>query len=76
MIMREVGIWKSVNHPNVVPFLGVTYGFGKEGYASLVSLWMVNGTLHNFLENHNDHLTDVYRLQLVCCDGVRWMKGF
>ena len=70
MIRRELGIWKRVNHPNIVPFLGITYGFGREGNTSLVLLWMANGTLHTFLENYDDRLTDAHRLQLVCCDSV------
>lgn len=69
MIRREMGIWKRVNHPNIVPFLGIAYGFGREGSASLVSLWMTNGTLHAFLTDYDDHLTEVYRLQLVCRGG-------
>ena len=73
MIRREMGIWKRVNHPNIVPFLGTTYGFGREGNVSLVSLWMTNGALHTLLVNYNDHLTDIHRLQLVRCDRVHWM---
>lgn len=77
MIRREMGIWKRVNHPNIVPFLGITYGFGREGRASLVSLWMANGTLRAFLVDYDDYLTDVYRLQLVCCGGtLPYVRGF
>ena len=61
-----MGLWRRVNHPNIVPFLGITYGFGSERNASLVSLWMPNGTLHTFLENYDLYLTDAHRLQLVC----------
>ena len=70
MIRRELEIWMRVNHANVVPFLGITYGFGREGNASLVSLWMANGTLDTFLENYDDCLTDAHRLRLVCCGSV------
>ena len=73
MIRRELGIWKRVKHPNIVPFLGITYGFGMEGNASLVSLWIPNGTLLTFLENYDDHITDAHRLQLVCCGCVHWV---
>lgn len=66
MIRREIGIWKRLNHPNIVPFLGIAYGFGREGNASLVSLWMPNGNLHTVVEKYNDELTDAHRLQLVC----------
>ncbi|KAN0081247.1 Protein kinase-like domain containing protein [Tylopilus felleus] len=64
MIRRELGIWRRLNHPNIVPFLGITYGFGKQGGASLVSMWMLHDTLHTFLEAHDDRLEVVHRLQL------------
>ena len=70
MIRREIGIWARVNHPNIVPFLGIAHGFGREGNASLVSLWMPNGTLHTFLENYDDRITDAHRLQWVSCVSV------
>lgn len=63
---RELGIWNMLNHPNIVPFLGIAHGFGREGNASLVSLWMPNGTIQRYLSACEDQLTVVRRLQLVC----------
>ena len=65
MIRRELGIWRRLEHPNIVPFLGITYGFGRQGNASIVSLWMANGTLGSFVGEHDDRLTIVHRLKLV-----------
>ncbi|KAI9568809.1 kinase-like domain-containing protein [Boletus coccyginus] len=65
MFRRELGIWRRLDHPNVVPFLGITYGFGMDGAMSLVSLWMSNDTLHNFLEVHANKLGVVHRLQIL-----------
>ncbi|KAG9312311.1 kinase-like domain-containing protein [Chiua virens] len=53
MLRRELGIWKRINHKNVVPFLGIAYGFGMQGATSLVSLWMPNGSLQDFLAKHD-----------------------
>ncbi|KAF8123361.1 kinase-like domain-containing protein, partial [Boletus edulis] len=64
-IRRELGIWRNLEHPNIVPFLGIAYGFGGQGHASLVSLWMANGSLQRFLGQHDDRLTNAHRLQLV-----------
>jgi serine/threonine protein kinase len=64
MIRRELGIWSRLSHRNIVPFLGITHGFGKQGSASLVSMWMPYGTLHTFLEAHDDRLAVPHRLQL------------
>lgn len=64
MIRRELGIWSRLSHRNIVPFLGIVYGFGRQGNTSLVSMWMPHGTLHTFLEAHHDQLTVAHRLQM------------
>ncbi|KAF9231305.1 kinase-like domain-containing protein [Melanogaster broomeanus] len=67
MIRRELGIWRRLEHNNIVPFLGIVYGFGRRDSkcASLVSLWMPNGTLQSFLTEHVGELTATRRLRLV-----------
>ena len=64
MARREPGIWRRLNHPNIVPFLGTTTGFGVDGSISLVSLWMPNGNLQEFLQQH-ENLEVEHQLQLV-----------
>ena len=65
MLHRELGIWRRLEHSNVVPFLGIAYGFGICGAMSLVSLWMPNDTLYHFLAKHDDRLHQGHRLQFV-----------
>ena len=65
MLRRELGIWRRLRHNNVVPFLGIAYGFGMHDAMSLVSLWMPNETLHKFVAAHDDKLDVVHRLQIV-----------
>jgi hypothetical protein len=65
MVRRELGIWKRLDHVNIVPFLGTAYGFGMSGAMSLVSLWMSNGSLYKFLQSHDDTLRAIHRLQFV-----------
>ena len=65
MLRRELGIWRRLKHANIVPFLGIAYGFGMQGTTSLVSLWMPNESLHKFLVKCNDNLDVAYRLQFV-----------
>ncbi|KAI9571031.1 kinase-like domain-containing protein [Boletus coccyginus] len=65
MVRRELGIWRRLQHNNIVPFLGIAYGFGMRGTMSLVSLWMPNGTLQEFLTKHDSTLDVMHRLQLV-----------
>ena len=50
---------------NVVPFLGIAYGFGMHGPMSLVSLWMPNKSLHCFLAKHDRNLDLGHRLRFV-----------
>ncbi|KAF8845927.1 kinase-like protein [Paxillus ammoniavirescens] len=78
MIRRELGIWRRLDHKNIVPFLGVTYGFGRIGATSLVSLWMPNGTLHDFLAKHDVRLTTARRLQLLLdiANGLHYLHSF
>ena len=65
MLRRELGIWRRLDHTNVVPFLGIAYGFGMSGAMSLVSLWMPNESVHHFLAKHDDNLGLKHRLQFV-----------
>ncbi|KAH0828926.1 quinon protein alcohol dehydrogenase-like superfamily [Lanmaoa asiatica] len=65
MLRRELGIWKRLNHINIVPFLGIAYGFGMDGSMALVSLWMPNESLHSFLAKYDDKLGVQHRLQLL-----------
>ena len=62
-IRPELEIWRRLDHPNVLPFLGITTGFSP--FIALVSQWMPNGNLHQFLLQNNATMTTEFRLQLV-----------
>ena len=47
-LCREVIIWKNLNHPNIVPFKGVTLQPPQ-----LVSEWMPGGHLHEYIKNNH-----------------------
>jgi len=62
---KEVVTWKALRHPNVLPLLGVTMTGSR---FVMVSEWMENGNINEFLKAH----TDANRLELVCFSfGVR-----
>jgi len=63
VLRRELGLLKRLEHPNIVPLLGVTKGFGP--IPGVVFPWMSNGSLHSFLKNKGQTLTLVERLQLL-----------
>ena len=43
--------WKSLRHPNVLPLLGVTM---SDEHFAMVSEWMVNGNINEFVKAHGD----------------------
>jgi len=48
---KEVVTWKTLHHPNVLPLLGVTMG---ERLFAMISEWMVNGNIVDFVEAHRE----------------------
>ena len=59
---------RRLEHPNIVPLLGVAQGFGP--ILAIVLPWMSNGTLHSFLTNKGQSLTLADRLKLVSLKSV------
>ena len=55
---REVMTWKTLRHPNVLSLIGVTM---EEKRLVMVSEWMENGNIINFLEKESN----ADRLELV-----------
>ena len=58
MFCREVVAWWTLRHPNVLPLLGATM---SEGRLVMVSEWMVNGDINEFVDAN----TNADRLELV-----------
>ncbi|KAJ7598117.1 kinase-like domain-containing protein, partial [Mycena floridula] len=48
---REALVWKQLDHPNVLPFLGVSVELFAPSFC-LVSPWMSNGNLMEYLRAH------------------------
>jgi len=44
-------IWRHLRHPNILPLVGVTLGQGR---CSMVSNWMENGTINQFVKDNQD----------------------
>ena len=49
--MRELRLWANLNHLNVLPLLGFTV---VDQSPSLVSEWMDNGTVLEYVRKHPD----------------------
>lgn len=55
-------MWRHLRHPNVLPLFAAT--FDKEAVRfALVSKWMDNGNINEFIKKHDN----VNRAQLVSC---------
>jgi hypothetical protein len=50
--------WKTLRHPNILPLIGVMM---SETQFAMISDWMVNGNINDFVKAH----PDVNRLELV-----------
>ena len=48
---KEFVTWKALNHPNVLPLLGVMV---TEDRFAMVSEWMVNGNINQFVTAHRE----------------------
>ena len=51
--------WKTLRHPNVLPLIGMMM---SETHFAMISDWMVNGNINDFVKAH----PDANRFALVC----------
>ncbi|KAF9258045.1 hypothetical protein L218DRAFT_878132 [Marasmius fiardii PR-910] len=52
--MQEAIVWRQLNHPNVMPFMGIYYLDTEKKQLCLVSPWMAQGNLVEFLKNSKE----------------------
>jgi hypothetical protein len=51
---HEAIVWRQLNHPNVLPFFGVSEELFAPSFC-LVSPWMDHGNIMKYLEAHPEH---------------------
>ncbi|KAF8552361.1 kinase-like protein [Imleria badia] len=77
-LRRELGIWRRLDHPNIVPLLGKTCGtgFGFD-HDCMVSMWMPQGTLHIYLKNPEKTLVTFDRVLLIkdTANGLNYLHS-
>ncbi|KAF9259325.1 kinase-like protein, partial [Marasmius fiardii PR-910] len=69
---KETLLWNQLNHPNLLPFLGVTTVL-LTGKVALVSPWMVNGPITNFLKLKPRH--DRLKVLLEIIAGITYLHS-
>lgn len=50
--LRESGLWSAAQHPNITPFLGVSFDFHRRGTPCLVSPFLKEGNIINYIKKH------------------------
>jgi len=61
--LRELMVWTYLEHPNIVPLLGLSLSHSP--YASMVSPWYEKGNVHRYLETFGDIIGISDRLRLL-----------
>ncbi|PBK62612.1 kinase-like protein, partial [Armillaria solidipes] len=69
-VRREAIIWRQCDHPNVLPFYGIYRDSDPSTYC-LVSPFMVNGSLRQYINKTND--PDRHRLALDISRGMDYL---
>lgn len=74
-LLREIKIWLTLKHINVLPLLGTTAGFGR--FPAMVCPWIDNGSLTTYLEECYDKLSPVELLTLLndAASGLQYLHS-
>ncbi|CAE6444565.1 unnamed protein product [Rhizoctonia solani] len=67
---REIHTWNKCNHIHVLPLLGLAIFRGR---IAILSPWIQNGTLREYLKKNSD--VDRCRLSTQICDGVAYLHS-
>ncbi|KDQ07887.1 hypothetical protein BOTBODRAFT_38446 [Botryobasidium botryosum FD-172 SS1] len=70
-LLREMRVWSRLSHPNVLPFLG-WHQLGSVTY--LVSPWMTNGHISEFVRKHPE--ADSLKLLVQVASGLEYLHTF
>ncbi|KAJ8589881.1 hypothetical protein M405DRAFT_861823 [Rhizopogon salebrosus TDB-379] len=64
-IHREAHVWITLSHDHILPLLGITMSDGFGPLPALVSPWMENRSLNDYLKREFPQLSDHRKLELV-----------
>ncbi|KAJ7915920.1 kinase-like domain-containing protein [Mycena leptocephala] len=74
-LRREVKVWWRLQHPNVIPLLGISFDHGE--YMSMISPWMEGGPLNSHLQKHASTLGIEEKLKFLneIADGLQYLHN-
>ncbi|KAF9260166.1 kinase-like protein, partial [Marasmius fiardii PR-910] len=73
--MQEGIIWRQLNHPNILPFIGIYYLGTEQKQLCLVSPWMEQGNLVQFLKSTSRDLVNHKLLAYDVACGLSYLHG-
>ncbi|KAJ7146960.1 kinase-like domain-containing protein, partial [Mycena epipterygia] len=71
LFCREALSWGQLNHPNILPFLGVNAQIDTPRSFCLISPWQDNGNVMSFLEKNPDF--DRLKAAIDTAEGMRYL---
>ncbi|KAI5121783.1 hypothetical protein M0805_009594 [Coniferiporia weirii] len=69
-LVKEMHVWSKLDHPNVLPFKGYVL---EDTYPSLISEWIENGTVTDFLEKNTG--IDIRLVILGIAKGLEYLHS-
>ncbi|KAK7031184.1 hypothetical protein VNI00_013600 [Paramarasmius palmivorus] len=73
--LREAIIWRQLEHPNILPCLGLYYLDDTHERICLVSPWMENGNLADFLQGRPSESVDHLQLMHDIANGLSYLHA-
>ncbi|KAF9255509.1 kinase-like protein [Marasmius fiardii PR-910] len=73
--IREAIVWQQLEHPNVLPFMGMYYLDEAQTQLCLVSPWMEQGNLTKYLESTSGEDIDHYLLVYDIASGLAYLHS-
>ncbi|KAI9568867.1 kinase-like domain-containing protein [Boletus coccyginus] len=76
-LLREARLWTTLNHDNIVPFLGVmtTSDMSRHSAPAIVSPYHKNGSLKKYVASHNLTLRGKMDLLYQVASGLAFLHG-
>ncbi|KAF5350229.1 hypothetical protein D9758_007769 [Tetrapyrgos nigripes] len=73
--LKEAIVWRQLDHPNILPFLGLYFLDASKQRICLISPWMDNGNLNHYLADGSHGYTDRLTLAYDVACGLAYLHG-
>ncbi|KAE9396543.1 kinase-like protein [Gymnopus androsaceus JB14] len=73
-LSKEVLLWRQLNHPNILPFLGINTELFSPSFC-IVSPWMSNGDIMSYARNRSLDLSTKLEHTIQIAEGLFYLHG-